>query len=76
VSIAVSYPFFGKINRQRLTLRPGDNISEKIIEITLPNNVEEVDYEISWQKADGTLITKKGKDKFGLIFIDEMPTQN
>jgi hypothetical protein len=76
VSIAVSYPFFGKINRQRLTLRPGDNISEKNIEITLPNNVEEVDYEISWQKADGTLITKKGKDKFGLIFIDEMPAKN
>ncbi|AEE49548.1 hypothetical protein [Haliscomenobacter hydrossis] len=76
VSITLNYPFFGRINRPRLTLRPGDNISEKTLEVTLPNDVEEIDYEITWQKSDGTILTKKGKDKFGLIFIDELPTQN
>jgi hypothetical protein len=54
------------------TFRPGDNISEKNIEITLPNDTEEIDYEITWQKTDGTVVTAKGKDKYGLIFIDEM----
>lgn len=76
VSVALSYPFFGRTNRPRITIRPGENISEKTLEVTLPNNVEEIDYEISWQKSDGTIITKKGKDKFGLIFIDELPMQN
>lgn len=76
VSVALSYPFFGRINRPRITLRPGENISEKTLEVTLPNEIEEIDYEITWQKADGTILTKKGKDKFGLIFIDELPVQN
>lgn len=76
VSVALSYPFFGRTNRPRITIRPGENISEKILEVTLPNEIEEIDYEISWQKSDGTILTKKGKDKFGLIFIDELPMQN
>lgn len=76
VSVALSYPFFGRINRPRITIKPGENISEKILEVTLPNEIEEIDYEISWQKSDGTILTKKGKDKFGLIFIDELPMQN
>ncbi len=73
VSIVLAYPFFGKTNRPRITLRPTDNISEKTIEITLPNEVEEIDYEITWQINDGSIKTLKGKDRFGLIFIDEIP---
>ncbi len=72
VSVMLSYSFFGEIRKPRLTFRPGDNISEKNIEITLPNDTEEIDYEITWQKTDGTVVTSKGKDKYGLIFIDEM----
>jgi hypothetical protein len=72
VSIALSYSFFGELRKPRLTIRPNDNISEKSIEITLPNEIEEIDYEITWQKNDGTSYCKKGKDKYGLIFIDEM----
>ncbi len=71
VSVALAYPFFGKTNKPRITIRPTDNISEKTIEITLPSNVDEIDYEIAYQMADGTIKTKKGKDRFGLIFVDE-----
>jgi hypothetical protein len=73
VSIKVNYDFFGKNKEHRITIRPGDNISEKFFDITLPANIEEVDYELTWMRTDGIPITKKGKDKYGLIFIDEMP---
>ncbi len=71
VSVVLAYPFFGKTNKPRITIRPTDNISEKTIEITLPSHIDEIDYEIAFQMADGTIKTKKGKDRFGLIFVDE-----
>lgn len=73
VSIKISYDFFGQPKEQRITLRPGDDIAGKSFQVTLPNKVEEVTYELTWIKTDGTSISKTGKDKFGLIFIDEMP---
>ena len=73
VSIRVFYDFFGKPKEHRVTLRPGENISEKTFEITLPTNTEEIDYELTWIKTDGSISSKKGKDKYGLIFVDEMP---
>jgi hypothetical protein len=73
VSIKLSYDFFGQAKEQRITLRPGDDIAGKSFQVTLPNKVEEVSYELTWIKTDGTSISKIGKDKFGLIFIDEMP---
>lgn len=72
VSIKVNYDFFGKPKEHRITLRPTDNISEKIFEITLPNHIEAVDYELTWIKNDGSTQSKKGKDRYGLIFVDEM----
>lgn len=72
VSIKVFYNFFGKLKEHRITVRPGENISEKTFEITLPNDIEEVDYELTWIKNDGSKHVKNGKDKYGLIFLDEM----
>ncbi len=73
VSIKLTYDFFGQKKEQRLTLRPGDEMAQKFFQVTLPNGIEEVEYELTWIKTDGTSISKTGKDKFGLIFIDEMP---
>lgn len=73
VSIKLTYGFFGQNKEQRITLRQGDDMAEKFFSVTLPNNVEEVNYELTWIKTDGTSVSKTGKDKFGLIFIDEMP---
>jgi len=73
VSIKLTYDFFGQKKEHRITLRQGDEIAEKFFQVTLPNNTEEVNYELTWIKTDGTSISKTGKDKFGLIFIDEMP---
>lgn len=74
ISVLVSYSFFGQIKQTRVSIRPGDNLSDKSFEITLPNNQEEIDYTISWVKREETLTTS-GKDKYGLIFVDELPAK-
>ncbi|MDZ4710513.1 MAG: hypothetical protein SH818_19090 [Saprospiraceae bacterium] len=73
VSIKLLYDFFGQKKEHRITLRPGDDITEKFFQVTLPNAIEEITYELTWIKTDGTSVSKTGKDKFGLIFVDEMP---
>jgi hypothetical protein len=73
ISVQIEYQFFGQKKQQRLTLKTNESIIDKKFEITLPNNLEEVDYSITWFGKDGTQKTQKGKDKYGLIFLDEIP---
>lgn len=73
ISVQIEYPFFGQKKQQRMTLKTSEPMNDKKFEITLPNNVEEVDYSITWFGKDGTLKNMKGKDKYGLIFLDEIP---
>jgi hypothetical protein len=73
VSVQITYPFFSETKKERLLIRPDDDLSGKGFEITLPNETEEVDYTVTWIKADGSRSEVSGKDRFGLIFIDEMP---
>ncbi len=73
VNVLITYPFFGVQKQERLTVRPGEDLSTKVFEVTLPNDQEEVSYTLTWMKADGTRVTATGKDDLGLIFIDEMP---
>lgn len=73
VSVQIDYSFFGQRKQMRQTIRPTDDLAGKQFEVTLPNNTEEVDYTITWFDKNGQQKTLKGKDKFGLIFIDEIP---
>ncbi|MFD0861690.1 hypothetical protein ACFQ1M_05695 [Sungkyunkwania multivorans] len=73
IAVRIKYDFFGDPKTQNLTLYPSDNINEKYFEITLPKGVEEVDYSITWFLKNEAPRQKKGVDKYGLIFIDEMP---
>jgi len=73
VSVQISYPFFDEIKKERLLLRPGEELAGKGFEITLPNEMEEVDFTVTWIKSDGSKAETSGKDRYGLIFIDEMP---
>src|SRR5690606_19450839 len=73
ISVQVSYPFFSETKQHRLTLRPTDDLQEKSFEVTLPNSEEEVNYTITWFVEDSDPLEKTSKDKFGLIFIDEIP---
>ena len=73
ISVQIAYPFFDETKKERLVIRPGDDLQTKSFEITLPNDVEEVDYTITWIKADQSRQEVSGKDRYGLIFIDEFP---
>ena len=75
ISVQIEYPFFNQIKTHRVTIRPTDNLEEKTFEITLPNNVEEVSYDITWIRRNKPALTKSGTDKYGLIFIDELPNE-
>lgn len=69
--IQFTYPFFGETRTARLVWKPGDNIEEKSVDLTLPLNAEKYTYKITWIKTDGTRQTKEGEDNSGLVFIDE-----
>jgi hypothetical protein len=73
ISVQIEYPFFGQKKQQRVTLKTSEPLTDKKFEITLPNNVEEVEYSITWFGKDGSQKNVKGKDKYGLIFLDEIP---
>lgn len=73
ISVQISYPFFDQKKQHRLTVKPGDNLAEKSFEITVPNDLDEIDYSIAWMKKDEDPILLTGKDKYGIIFIDELP---
>ena len=73
VAVQLDYPFFGVTKHQQLTLRPAEAKGENKFEITLPNNVQEIDYSITWFIGSGQTKTAQGKDKYGAIFVDEIP---
>ncbi|AHM59360.1 hypothetical protein D770_05465 [Flammeovirgaceae bacterium 311] len=76
VSVQISYPFFDQVKQHRLTLRPELASEEKSFQITLPNQQEEVDYTVTWFRRQQEPLTSLGKDKYGVIFIDELPESN
>lgn len=73
VSIKIKYSFFGKEKEKQMTIRTSENTVDRYFDITLPVDQTLVDYSITWIKNDGTSLTRKGIDEFGLIFIDELP---
>jgi hypothetical protein len=75
ISVKITYLFFDKLKEERVTIRPKDDLSTAEFEITLPNHLEEVDYTITWIKTDQSRLETSGKDRFGLIFIDELPKE-
>jgi hypothetical protein len=73
VAVRIDYPFFGVQRHEQRTVRPSDPKADARFEVTLPNDVRDVDYSITWFLADGKSKSTKGKDGSGVIFIDEMP---
>jgi hypothetical protein len=73
ISVRIEYPFFSEQRKDDHTLRLKDNLAEKGFEVTLPKGKEEIDYQVVWIRKDGSRITSSGKDRIGLIFIDELP---
>ncbi len=73
VSVQITYPFFNQQKQERITVGINETLNDKGFEITQPNDQEEVTYSITWIKSNGEPVQKTGKDKIGIIFIDELP---
>ena len=71
--VKIEYDFFGEKRSNSVNVRPDDLLPEKNFEITVPRNVEKVEYSITWFNKDGSRITTDGIDEYGLLFIDEFP---
>lgn len=73
ISVQLNYLFAGQQRSERIKLTPQDNLENKLVELTVPTNFETLDYSITWIKKDGTQRTATGKDKYGIIVIDQIP---
>ncbi len=72
VVVQVEYPFFGEQKQAQLTLRPGDNLADKKIEITLPLNTQGYRYTLTWIIDGAPPKTATAQDNSGIIFIDTL----
>lgn len=72
ISVQINYPFFSQEKQERVTVGINEQLTQKFFEITLPNDLDEVDYTITWVKSNGETAQKRSKDKIGIIFIDEL----
>lgn len=73
-AVRIDYPFFGVKRHEQRTIRLAEKAADQRFEVTLPNDIEDVDYSITWFLADGGSKSTKGKDGSGVIFIDEVPS--
>ncbi len=73
ISVNIEYDFFGEAKTRNRTFYPTDSINLKPFHITLPKGIEEIKYSITWFLKNGTRKQFKGTDKYGLLFIDELP---
>lgn len=76
VIVQVEYPFFSEQRRQQMVVRPGQDLTEQAVEITLPRDQFDYQYTITWRLAGGEAVHSNGRDGSGLIFIDELPEES
>jgi len=73
VIVGIEYPFFGALRREQLVIRGDRPAAEAAVEITLPRDRLDYDYQMTWVMADGSRPRISGSDSSGLIFIDPPP---
>jgi hypothetical protein len=73
VTVDVEYPFFGDRRRQSVIVRPDAIADDPRIDITLPLGQEEYDFVITWQLEGNRRLSSRGKDRVGVVFIDDVP---
>lgn len=73
LSVQIEYPFFSELKTDRITVRTNESLKDKGFSITQPNYQDDIRYNITWVTARGEKIEQSGKDKIGIIFVDEIP---
>jgi len=73
VNVEIEYPFFGQQKRERQKVMVGKTDKEYELEAVLPQEINEVDYTITWIFKNRAPVKQSGKDEYGVILIDEIP---
>jgi hypothetical protein len=73
VAVEIEYPFFGRVKKERVTVKTNSGGEEPTLEAILPQGVDRVDYKVTWLYLEGKKVERRGEDEFGVILIDEIP---
>ena len=73
VSVEIHYDFFDGRRSQELSLTTREEIDGRQIEITLPLNVYDYDYTVTWIRRGAEPLVASGTDDTGVIFLDDLP---
>jgi hypothetical protein len=71
--LRVAYPFFGTRRSEQMVVRAGRPMEEPSVEITLPLDQFEYDYNLTWLLSNGSSVSIEGRDGSGLVFLDAPP---
>ena len=75
VAVEIEYPFFGKVRKDRVTVKTNKEGEEPKLEAILPLGVDRVKYKITWIFREGKKVEHRGEDDYGVILIDEIPAE-
>jgi hypothetical protein len=73
ITIKIDYPFLGDKQSAEMTVKPGDDLSTKTFDITLPAGQYSYNYTIRWRFKDNTEKVFAGQNDNELLFIDNIP---
>lgn len=73
ITIKIDYPFLGDIHTKEFTVRPGEDLSKKSFEVTLPNGQYDYKYNIRWRLKNNTERIYNGVNDTEILFIDNIP---
>lgn len=75
IAVNVEYDFFDGRRSQELALPTSQEIDGKEMEITLPLNVYDYDYTVTWVRRGKPPLVSQGTDDTGVIFVDDLPEE-
>jgi hypothetical protein len=75
VVVGISYPFFGRTRTEQQVIRVGNPESVQF-DITLPENVFEYEFNMTWMMENGDRPSITVSDDTGLVFLDPPPDQD
>jgi hypothetical protein len=72
-TVRIEYPFFGDNKMIEMTVKPDEDLAQKIFDITLPAGQYAYKYTIRWRLKDGTEKIATGQNDTEILFIDLVP---
>jgi hypothetical protein len=75
VAVEIEYLFFGKIKKERVTIKTSQADDDYQLDAILPLGTDKVKYKITWIYREGKKVELESEDEHGVILIDEIPLE-